>query len=59
MEADYEAGIGCRIEDELMNGLHYWHLEHILCTAISAKEEASSAGLSSLIGLRSNFGKYC
>ncbi|XP_024372032.1 uncharacterized protein [Physcomitrium patens] len=42
-----------RIEDELMNGLHYWHLEHILCTAISAKEEVKADDVVEALRLKS------
>jgi hypothetical protein len=43
--SQYETCIGCRIEDELMDGLQYWRLEQSLCTALSTREEASSEEL--------------
>lgn len=59
MEVDYEVGIGCRIEDELMNGFYYWYLEYIFCIVILVKEEVSFVGFLFFIGFCFNFGKYC
>ncbi len=38
---EYDSCIWCRIDDELMDGLQYWRLEQSLCTALTAREEAS------------------
>ena len=37
--------VGCRIEDELIDGVEYWRLEQSLCTALSNRQEASSERL--------------